>query len=146
MAGPSQRASDAEREAAAERVRSAGAEGRLDADELEERLGAAYGARTTGELERLTADLPVPAPATPRVPVRQAPAVRRKLATFLIVNVTCIAVWLATGAGDGSFWPGWVLLGTGIALFSALVRTALGVDDDEEGPPAGDGERRAAGR
>ena len=52
------RASDAEREAAAERLRVAAGEGRLDLEELAERLGSAYGATTRGELEPLTADLP----------------------------------------------------------------------------------------
>jgi hypothetical protein len=136
----SHRASDAERERVAERLRAAAAEGRLDADELDERLGSAYGARTVGELAPLTRDLPAPAPAAAAVPAapRESPwrseQLRRRLATFIVVNVVCIAVWLATGAsGDGGgFWPGWVLLGTGIGLFSMLVRTALGVADDDE--------------
>jgi hypothetical protein len=52
------RVADADREASAERLRDAAAEGRLDLTELEERLGAAYAAKTRGELEALTADLP----------------------------------------------------------------------------------------
>jgi hypothetical protein len=42
-------------------------------------------------------------------------------------------VWLASGgpSDGGGFWPGWVLLGTGIGLFSMVVRTALGVEEDE---------------
>jgi hypothetical protein len=55
------RASDAEREVAAERLRVAAGEGRLDLEELAERLGAVYGATTRGELEPITADLPAPA-------------------------------------------------------------------------------------
>jgi hypothetical protein len=39
-------------------------------------------------------------------------------------------VWLATGAG--SFWPGWVLLGTGIAFVVWVIRAALGVSDDHD--------------
>ena len=49
MPEPAHRASDAEREAVAERLRRAAAEGRLDADELEERVGRAYGAQTVGD-------------------------------------------------------------------------------------------------
>lgn len=52
------RASDAEREQAAGRLREACAEGRLSVDELGERLDGAYSARTLGELEALVADLP----------------------------------------------------------------------------------------
>jgi uncharacterized membrane protein YdbT with pleckstrin-like domain len=52
------RASDADREQIAERLRHAAAEGRLLAEELEQRLGAAFKARTYGELDAVVADLP----------------------------------------------------------------------------------------
>ncbi|MEU9761174.1 DUF1707 domain-containing protein [Streptomyces sp. NPDC047987] len=52
------RASDAERERIAETLREAVAEGRLDMEEFEQRLDAAYKARTHGELEPLVRDLP----------------------------------------------------------------------------------------
>ena len=55
------RASDAERERAVEALRAAAGEGRLTLEELAERLDQALGARTRGELEPLTADLPAPA-------------------------------------------------------------------------------------
>jgi Domain of unknown function (DUF1707) len=55
---PSLRASDADREQVAERLRHATAEGRLTADELEERLQSLFVARTYGELDVLLADLP----------------------------------------------------------------------------------------
>jgi len=53
------RASDAEREAAVSRLREAAGEGRLTLEELAERTDAAYAAKTRGELERLSDDLPV---------------------------------------------------------------------------------------
>ncbi|MBL1118887.1 DUF1707 domain-containing protein [Streptomyces sp. 110] len=62
------RASDAERERIAEVLREAVAEGRLDMEEFDERLGAAYAARTHGELEPLVRDLPVPGGAAPAPP------------------------------------------------------------------------------
>ena len=52
------RASDADRDAVAERLRQAAVEGRLDPDELEQRLHIALRARTYGELDRLLGDLP----------------------------------------------------------------------------------------
>ncbi len=67
------RASDAERERIAEVLREAVAEGRLDMEEFDERLGAAYAARTHGQLEPLVRDLPVPGSAAPAPP---APADR----------------------------------------------------------------------
>ncbi|MEU5435658.1 DUF1707 domain-containing protein [Streptomyces sp. NPDC020719] len=57
---PEMRASDAERERVAEALREAVAEGRLDMEEFEERLEAAYKARTHGELAPLVRDLPAP--------------------------------------------------------------------------------------
>jgi hypothetical protein len=52
------RASDRDRELAAEVLRDAYAVGRLDLEEFHDRAGAAYSARTWGELRELTADLP----------------------------------------------------------------------------------------
>lgn len=54
---PELRASDAEREQTAEILRVAASEGRLNVDELEDRLGSVYAVRTRAELERLIADV-----------------------------------------------------------------------------------------
>jgi uncharacterized RDD family membrane protein YckC len=59
------RASDRDRDEVVERLRAAAAEGRLTATELDERLAHALSAATYGELDTLTDDLPVPAPAPP---------------------------------------------------------------------------------
>jgi Domain of unknown function (DUF1707)/Domain of unknown function (DUF4190) len=59
------RASDADREVAVERLRTAALEGRLDPDELESRLADAYSARWCSELAALTTDItPPPEPLT----------------------------------------------------------------------------------
>jgi DUF1707 SHOCT-like domain len=71
------RVSDADRFRVAEVLREAAGEGRLDLDELDQRLEAAYAAKTYADLVPLTADLPVtgatqvpvPRPAGPPVPV-----------------------------------------------------------------------------
>jgi len=57
-AKPELRASDEDRERVVESLRAAAGDGRLTAAELDERLGAALTARTSGELAALTADLP----------------------------------------------------------------------------------------
>ncbi|MFJ9029291.1 DUF1707 domain-containing protein [Streptomyces sp. NPDC102274] len=62
--GPDTRASDAERERVAERLREAMTEGRLDMEEFDERLEAAFKARTHGELAPLVRDLPAPGTTT----------------------------------------------------------------------------------
>jgi len=121
---PQLRIADADRDRAIDRLHAASAEGRLDADELEDRVSAALAARTQGELDALRADLPaLPAPRPDRTL-----ALRQRTASFLVPNVVCLAVWAATGAG--AFWPGWVLLGTGIAFAVFLIRFVLGVEDD----------------
>lgn len=61
------RASDAEREQVAARLRAAMEEGRLTLDEGEQRLAAAYAVTYRDELPELTADLPAePAAGDPR--------------------------------------------------------------------------------
>jgi hypothetical protein len=55
---PAQRASDADRDIAADILCAAVGDGRLTLDELDDRLGAALSARTTIELAALIADLP----------------------------------------------------------------------------------------
>ena len=64
------RASDADREAVAAKLRDHYAEGRLDQDELDERVSAALTAKTVGDLRRLMTDLPEPAPVAPRAAYR----------------------------------------------------------------------------
>ena len=52
------RASDADRERVAEKLREAAGDGRLTMDELDERLDAVYAAKTYAELVPITDDLP----------------------------------------------------------------------------------------
>lgn len=56
---PNIRASDADRERVVEQLRQHTADGRLTMDEFEQRMSAAYEARTYAELAQLTRDLPV---------------------------------------------------------------------------------------
>ena len=42
------------------------------------------------------------------------------LPTYLIMTAAAVAVWALTGAGY--FWPGWVMLGWGIAVAFSAVR------------------------
>jgi uncharacterized protein DUF1707 len=56
---PELRVSDDDREATVARLRVAGGEGRLTLEELAERVELADSARTRGDLDALTADLPV---------------------------------------------------------------------------------------
>lgn len=66
--GPDLRIGDAERDAAATRLRESYAQGRLTLDEFNERLAAALAARTDRELRQVTQDLPLPVAASPLLP------------------------------------------------------------------------------
>ncbi|HEY6746688.1 MAG TPA: DUF1707 domain-containing protein [Mycobacteriales bacterium] len=129
------RAGNEDREKVVAHLNSAFAEGRLDVSELEERVAAAYRAKTMGELAPLTADLPAQYAASPvRRPTPQPPArpagerhdtarwapIGGGLAIFL-VNVL---IWAAVSAGTGNliyFWPIW----TAIPLVIAVVGVVL---------------------
>lgn len=114
---PRLRASDDDRERTAELIRRNFAEGRLDADEVDDRLGRAYDARTVGDLAALTADLPVVDPYGLPVPVGGLPPYRRRpagpparagnwpavAASWVSVSVICILIWVLTG--HAFFWP-----------------------------------------
>ena len=111
---PDLRVSDADRERAATELREHYAQGRLDGDELAERLGRAYGARTAAELDAVRTDLP----AVTTQPARSQDAERRAQLTRRLVQntgaglipfVVCTVIWLLAGA-SGSFWPAWLLL------------------------------------
>src|SRR6266545_2975409 len=56
------RASDHDRDRVAEVLRQAAGDGRLTLEELDERLSAVFSAKTYGELEPITRDLPIGAP------------------------------------------------------------------------------------
>lgn len=65
------RVSDVERQTVADHLRMAQEVGQLDIHEFDERVQSVWAARTRGELERVTADLPVPPPPQAAAPVRR---------------------------------------------------------------------------
>ncbi|HEY0573137.1 MAG TPA: DUF1707 domain-containing protein [Pseudonocardia sp.] len=95
------RAADVDRERVAERLSRAHAEGRIDLVEFDERVAAAYAARTYAELTPLTADLP------PEMP-RQSPSAVRSSAGPASAGPGSAAPGLADpGSADpGSARPG----------------------------------------
>jgi Domain of unknown function (DUF1707) len=91
------RASDAERDNVANTLRTHAAAGRLDPDELEDRLERAFAARTRADLAPLVADLPTPPPK----PRRELP----RIPPVIPLAILLISIWALTGAGY--FWPIW---------------------------------------
>jgi uncharacterized membrane protein YdbT with pleckstrin-like domain len=104
------RASDADREHVAERLRQAAAEGRLLAEELEQRLGTALKARTYGELDGVVADLP--ATRVGHQGSRSAVPFGRPVlaATIAIAAVAVIAAAVLVVTGVLAAWGLWMLV------------------------------------
>jgi Domain of unknown function (DUF1707) len=124
---PLLRAGDTDRERVAERLRRAHDEGRLDLNEFDERVKAAYAARTFADLDELTTDLPPDAtPARPpAIPsARPGPPARRRpdraaVQMWATASVVNIAIWgiLAVSVGIWVYpWWIWVAGPWGVVL------------------------------
>jgi hypothetical protein len=99
------RTSDADREQATARLRDHYAEGRLTREELDERVTAALNARTFGDLRRVMADLPAPAPQQART--LPPPAMPRPVLGWrgpLILPLAAVAL-LGVLLIPGGRWP-----------------------------------------
>jgi Domain of unknown function (DUF1707) len=128
---PSIRASDADRERVVEILRQHTAEGRITADEFDERMTAAYSARTMGALAELTTDLPVDlAEHTQRQqelarktkPGKPAARlVREGVSGIASLGVILTVIWFF--GGRGYFWPGWPLGILSAILVAELIQT-----------------------
>lgn len=130
------RAGHDDREKVVVRLNSAFAEGRLEVAELDERVAAAYRAKTLGELVPLTADLPAshhpPVPGQPVPRPVSVPAPRGShgggrgghpgvpIAGALGLFLVNVLIWASIAIGKQEmvyFWPVW----TAIPLVFALV-------------------------
>lgn len=116
------RVSDEERERTVQALREHYAAGRITEEELDERVQAAYGARTADELAQLLGDLPR-LPASPQQQKAELVERRRHLQRRLIQEtgggfslfLLCTAIWAASGAHT-PFWPIWVAIFPVLAL------------------------------
>lgn len=127
------RASDADRDIAAEALNAAYSDGRLDVGEHSDRLAAALGAKQLGELVPLLEDITVSTrPKAPRTPAAKARrvqdgAVRTWLGMAILFNVIWVATWLFSGDLPYYYWPVWPMIGTGIpALITWMGAGAAG--------------------
>jgi hypothetical protein len=110
------RISDADRKLVASALSKNAAEGRLTLEELEERLGTVYSAKTYAELQPLLSDLPegVATSSIANQPQRRAGRARgrrrarmrfrrgRRWSTYIRVNALCWAIW---GVSVVTSWP-----------------------------------------
>ena len=114
---PEVRASDTDRDVAAEVMNAAFSDGRLDNLEHADRLSAVLGAKTLGELVPLLSDVTIAArPAVPKTPVAAArdTALRSWLGLAILFNVIWLATWVFAGIGPYYYWPIWPMIGTAI--------------------------------
>ena len=130
------RASDQDREVVVTALRDAYTAGRLDLEEFDERMTAAYGSKTWGELRKLTEDLPtqpilgsdvpgreLPAPLLPAHPPRNngiapAPQRRRRPVAFFPL----VALWILLALAGQSAQE---IIPPTIALIVALLFISL---------------------
>ncbi len=111
-AGSGVRASDAERERAADALRRHHADGRLTTDELEERTERAYAATTLGELDRLFNDLP-------RAPVAEHGRRRPAWPPPMPIAILAVLAVIAVVTSAHAVWIAWPLM---FVLFLRLTR------------------------
>jgi hypothetical protein len=113
--GTSLRVSDAERNAVADKLSTHFADGRLDEAEFKERLDAAMGAKTQGDLSGLFDDLPpLPkdGPVTPDTHLRRRRRSIPVLATIMIIAL----IGMASVPPVHWFHVPWFLIGV-LAIF-----------------------------
>jgi hypothetical protein len=98
------RVSDTDRDHVTAQLRDHFAAGRITPTELDERISAALGATTFGDLRRIMADLPGPAPALPHAAQRAQRATpawtaRRRPPFPPLILATLLAALLIPGTG-----------------------------------------------
>ncbi len=116
------RVSDADRHRVAELLREAAGEGRLDLEELDERLAAAYAAKTyadlvpiTADLVPITADLPTPAPVRSHLPT----TVTHDSSFAIMSETKRVGPWLVPAEHRAAAFMGGVKLDLREATFAA---------------------------
>jgi Domain of unknown function (DUF1707) len=108
---PQIRASDADRDAVVAALSEHFQAGRLTTEELEERTGRALAARTLGQLDELTADLPASRPAAAPVPAAPRRPGYLVLAALVVpvAALAIVAVVLGTSTGIHAWGVWWVI-------------------------------------
>jgi hypothetical protein len=134
----SMRASDADRDTVRTVLADAFADGRLTAEEYDERLNTLYASRTLGEIPPLVADLVAPdGSSAASAPVARselrASGVRKwrkeveeSFTAFLVPTVICTVIWLV--ATRGFFWPAIPMLFLGLNLLKTVVQRESAIE------------------
>jgi ferric-dicitrate binding protein FerR (iron transport regulator) len=111
------------------------AQGRLNREEFDARMELAQRARTFGELERLTQDLPATSPVPAQGPDARTSRQRELRRAGLpgvgvsaLVNLIWAASWASEGTGPTGYWPIWAMGPWGIAIAVATLRDRIDRD------------------
>ncbi|HJX45365.1 MAG TPA: DUF1707 domain-containing protein [Geodermatophilus sp.] len=128
------RVSDVERTAVQERLRRAVGAGQLDLHEFDERLQGVWAARTRGELERVTLDLPEPPPPPPPTPRHRVfsdtggGTAMRVLSTVWVSAVAVnLVLWLLVSLlSEEPVHPWFIWLAPSGAVLAVLYATGIG--------------------
>src|SRR5829696_5502440 len=114
------RVSDDDRHKVAEILRTAAGEGRIDFDELDERLEATYRAKTYADLVPITVDLPSHEPSSPPVPRRETTPPTTSHQTSIAVMGECVrrGAWLVPASHTAFSMMGSVTLDLRGATFA----------------------------
>jgi hypothetical protein len=126
------RVSDDEREEVQRRLRRAHDVGQLDLGEFDDRVRSVWAARTRGELQRVTADLPEPSAEPGRRPVFSdtGGGITMRVLTIVWASLSAVnlVVWGLIAVSTGTFvypWWLWVAVPPGVAL-AVLYGTGIG--------------------
>ncbi|MDL4776277.1 MULTISPECIES: DUF1707 SHOCT-like domain-containing protein [Thermomonosporaceae] len=142
---PEMRASDADRDRVAASLREHCAQGRITTEELQERIEAVFEARTLGELDQVTADLPeedlydhpfpvaqkgtasVPArrPSGGGIELRGSAAMWSAWAAVSGINLTIWLIMALTGTLVFPWWL-WIAGPWGVVLLVNTIRARRG--------------------
>jgi Domain of unknown function (DUF1707) len=114
------RVSHEDRDNVAEILRKAAGEGRIDLEELDERLEATYAAKTYADLLPITVDLPAHEPSSPPVPRRETLPATSTHASSISVMGECKrqGAWLVPARHTAFALMGSVLLDLRSATFA----------------------------
>jgi Domain of unknown function (DUF1707) len=110
------RASDADRDAVIHRLREAAGEGRLEPEELEQRIDGALRARTYGDLAKLLADLPADGhaflrrPGRRTIPVAQSAVLGAGLVVAVTLGLALVALVVVLVLAATAWWIALVLI------------------------------------
>ena len=123
------RVSDDERRAVQDRLQRAHEVGQLELAEFDERVKSVWAARTRGELQRVTADLPAPPSAPGRRPVFSdtGGGIAMRILTIIWASSSAVnlAVWgLLSLRLDDPLFPWWLLAAIPFGLVLVILYVA----------------------